>query len=743
MRFKLSVIFSVIIMVVCAAFAQVDLMGKVLDRNNNPVNGVIATLSGIGVSDTTGSDGVYHLIDGTGIKVSQGDYFKNGWKNSRLLFSVHDKQRVSIDIYNLKGKKVASVFNKSLPGGYYSIVLGIPGLAIQIHIIKLQIGQKASYYKVLNVEKRKGKGLTRLGGGCVDETFVASSRYRSDTLLLLKDGQIISAVEILDLIDTLPDVFIVQRDINGALQVTGDTISKIEAVITGDSIPDSLPKVVELWHNVANNSFSRFVYFLHSLKTINYNVFVKIHDNGGKFIGRSMNVPFNSLAGNIEVPLFDLDNAKPTVSLGNDTTVSIKDTIYFKAVVVDSFRIRDIVKWEWNIDGSGFIEGSGDIVVVAPDSFTRMGQIVVVIKVTDVDSNTAIDEKIVTVVQDIPIPTASIIAGYPVWAGDSIQLKGVAADIYGRIVKWEWCIVGDFIEITTSDTTVFPVVGNNEYVLRVTDDDGNVAVDTVVIRVYGMNDKMSLIYAKGEIFLMGQDGIGDTVHQVTFTYDFWMDTAEVSQKDYSSIMGVNPSYHIGNSLPVEQVTWFDAVLYCNARSKLDGFDSVYSYDTLLGVAGDSCYELTDLSINFVKNGYRLPTEAEWEFACRATTTTEYYWGSAIDGNYVWYCENSGNETHPIGTKLPNIFRLYNMSGNVFEWVNDWYSDYYGSELQIDPIGIGPGSGIGRQQRGGDYSYPNLAFLKSAFHSEYRIGFFGFFPYSVYEQTGFRVVRVIN
>ena len=193
--------------------------------------------------------------------------------------------------------------------------------------------------------------------------------------------------------------------------------------------------------------------------------------------------------------------------------------------------------------------------------------------------------------------------------------------------------------------------------------------------------------------------------------EFYMDTTDVTQGDYQALMGVNPSSFPGDlKRPVESVTWFDAVLYCNVRSRRDGFDTVYSYSSKTVDSSDkSCYSLDSLVINYSKHGYRLPTEAEWEYACRAGTDTAYFWaGDSINGAYCWYYVNDSMTTHPVATKLPNPWGLYDMLGNVFQWCNDWY-ELYGAGAQSNPTG--PTSDTindGRVQRGGafDAGCPN-------------------------------------
>ncbi|MBN2037299.1 MAG: formylglycine-generating enzyme family protein [Chitinispirillaceae bacterium] len=203
-------------------------------------------------------------------------------------------------------------------------------------------------------------------------------------------------------------------------------------------------------------------------------------------------------------------------------------------------------------------------------------------------------------------------------------------------------------------------------------------------------------------FLMGADSVGtaagmvnywdDTVHQVTLSA-FDMDSTEVTQADYAALMGVNPSYFTGDSLrPVERVTWYDAVLYCNARSKAENKETVYSYGSITGTPGNGCTGLSGLAIDYSKKGYRLPTEAEWEYACKGETTTNYWWGNDTNGmgTRAWSAYNSGSTTHPVATIAANAYGLYDMTGNVWEWNNDWYGSY-GSVSQADPTGAVSGS----------------------------------------------------
>jgi formylglycine-generating enzyme required for sulfatase activity len=175
------------------------------------------------------------------------------------------------------------------------------------------------------------------------------------------------------------------------------------------------------------------------------------------------------------------------------------------------------------------------------------------------------------------------------------------------------------------------------------------------------------------------------VHEVSFTFDFWMDTTEVTQAEYKSIAGNIYSMFLGDNNPVDVIGFEVAARYCNAKSRKNGLEEVY--DTVTW------------TIDYSKNGYRLPTEAEWEYACRAGTTTDTYWGTGNVDDYGWSRNNrDAFSTRPVAQKLPNAFGLYDMNGNVWEYCNDLYSHQYTAGPQTDPAG--PATGEYHVMRGG-------------------------------------------
>ncbi|HUF11218.1 MAG TPA: SUMF1/EgtB/PvdO family nonheme iron enzyme [Rhodothermales bacterium] len=220
------------------------------------------------------------------------------------------------------------------------------------------------------------------------------------------------------------------------------------------------------------------------------------------------------------------------------------------------------------------------------------------------------------------------------------------------------------------------------------------------------------------------------VHSVTISRDFYIGTYEVTQGQWQAVTGSNPSHFgsCGADCPVETVTWFDVIGFANALSSAEGMSPCYdSSGNVIGGAGGDVYMCT---------GYRLPTEAEWEYAVRAGTTTEYSFGDDAGqlGQFGWYRENSSSTTHPVGQKQPNPWGLYDVHGNVWEWVHDWYSSsYYGSSPASDPSGPSTGSvGVFRGGGWGNGEYHQRSAVRGRDS-----------PGDDDDELGFRLLRTAN
>ena len=232
----------------------------------------------------------------------------------------------------------------------------------------------------------------------------------------------------------------------------------------------------------------------------------------------------------------------------------------------------------------------------------------------------------------------------------------------------------------------------------------------------------NFVFIEGGTFLMGSNNgtrYEKPPHQVTVK-SFSMSKHEVTQKEWVEIMGSNPSHFKGDNRPVEMVSWNDAVEYCNKRSLKEGLTPAYQNSG--GV----------IVCDFNANGYRLPTEAEWEYAAKGgnkDSITYAYSGSDNVETVAWYKDNSDDSTHDVGTKPPNSLGLYDMTGNVWEWCWDLYGRY-SSESQTDPAGAPSGSR--RILRGGSW-ISSSQYIRSASRTVLT-------PSARHSYLGFRLVR---
>ncbi len=207
---------------------------------------------------------------------------------------------------------------------------------------------------------------------------------------------------------------------------------------------------------------------------------------------------------------------------------------------------------------------------------------------------------------------------------------------------------------------------------------------------------ISMVYLPGGEFVMGTDrGNEDETpaHRVTVT-GFMMDTYEVTHAMFTEAQLPNPSHWQDNpNQPVERVRWRDAKQYCNERSLMEHLQPCYDEKT------------PDWDCNYEANGYRLPTEAEWEYACRAGTRASYDFGSESKlRQFAWFADNAGEQTHPVGTKQPNGWGIHDLYGNVSEWCEDVYDpEYYASSPDTNPTGPpNTGEDVKRVLRGGSW-----------------------------------------
>jgi len=211
-------------------------------------------------------------------------------------------------------------------------------------------------------------------------------------------------------------------------------------------------------------------------------------------------------------------------------------------------------------------------------------------------------------------------------------------------------------------------IGFSYHVLRATDNLGIMALDTLEVFSKGAytgqkQGRMVLIPAGMFVDDVSTGWSGDTAF---ISYNYWMDTTTVTQEHFSALVGRNPSQYTGALHPVERVTFYDAVIYCNARSKAEFLDTVYTFDSL---SRDSALNLV---CHFDRHGYRLPTSDEWEHAARAGIQLQF---PTADGTNAAGQSNNNwdiGQTCDVASYLPHMWNLYDMEGNVLQWCQDGF-----------------------------------------------------------------------
>ncbi len=256
---------------------------------------------------------------------------------------------------------------------------------------------------------------------------------------------------------------------------------------------------------------------------------------------------------------------------------------------------------------------------------------------------------------------------------------------------------------------------------------------------------LNLVDVSGGIFEMYkiyEEG-GETIID-TFNVElnsFLISETEVTQYQYEAVMVDSiPIYYYGSgdNYPAYNVSWLEAICFCNQLSIDNNYNPCYSgsyvdsLGTIIVLPPDSLFHADSVYCDFSVNGYRLPTEAEWEYASRNAGVSSYilYSGSENIENVAWYISNSGNSAHPVKEKQPNELGLYDMSGNVWEWCWDWYEEYSGED-QINPTGP-PDQGYIHSLRGGAWYSPEVK-CSSSFRAVNQ-------PQRGSNYNGFRVAR---
>jgi len=345
--------------------------------------------------------------------------------------------------------------------------------------------------------------------------------------------------------------------------------------------------------------------------------------------------------------------------------------------------------------------------------------------------------------EDTPLSnSADITSRYKIPATlDSLSKKEAYFDdtitVYGYNIV-NYLASKTYVKVDTVEVTTFIKSSTKEVTFVIPE---NVSFGTVKV-IISVNDTLSnalnlkilshdyqrvdMILVPSGSFFMG-DAVGKgfanelPVHKVNMTKPFWMGKYEITQSQWLAFVSNNPSVVKGNNYPVYGIDWVDAVLFCNMLSEKENLSKCYNF-----IGGK-------VVCDFDAGGYRLPTEAEWEYACRAGSSGDYSSGNSEENLKTtdWYKSNDDSVAHPVGEKIPNTFGLYDMQGNVSEYCWDWWAEKFDSTEVTNPFG--PAEGFQRVIRGGAWN-SNAISCRSCFRYYFSK------PDMRSDNTGLRVVK---
>ncbi len=488
------------------------------------------------------------------------------------------------------------------------------------------------------------------------EIVMAKSTVDSlDSLQFLKDGQIITSVEIIDYIDTLPDVFVVQRDIHGKIKETVTEFNSIEAVILNQA--NSSQTTAKLFYSKPTFSYSGFVYFVYTGSEQNYSVFVNVYNPDSKFIGRSDTINFSSIVGNVELPLIDPLNAIPTIHVSAESTIGINDTFELSGTAHDNFN-GEIIEWSWDPGNTGnFIETTPDsnLRIIAPakedDSYEC------VLRVMDNDSNVAYDTVIVSVETRAPVARANA-SSYNPGLNEPVIFTSDATDDNTNLTYY-WKFGSElWVEVSDGDTTVNAPGTDGLWVcsLKVVDDDGE-------------EDTAKLALWTGVV----SDADGNIYTTVTIGIQLW--TVENLR---------TTKYNDGKNIPLvaDIMEWFNLSTpgYCYYDNSTDStfqkkFGALYNWHVIN-------------TGKLAPAGWRVPTKEDW------TELGEHLGGREVAGGKMkeadttnWLSPNTGATNESGFSALPGGFRRTNGSDTHGRAAGWWWSSTEAGQLDAYCISL--------------------------------------------------------